>query len=101
MRAFAVSWPVVALGIALLVSGCAGNDPWPYAGYEPRPYPERPYALRPVEPPRGAAVRVATRPAPESSASNLSPEEKERLFQEFQDSEAQKRQAITTEEAIP
>ena len=102
MRACAaVPWPVVALGLAFVLSACVRNERWPYAGYERHPYPARPYAPRPIEPAPDTAARVVTRPAPESSASTLSPEEKERLFQQFQDMESRRRQTVTTEEATP
>ncbi len=98
MRICGVPWPIVALGVTVLLSGCAGDQAWPYAA---RPFALQPAAPQPDMPQPRSAARVPARPAPAPSAPALSQDDKERLFQQFQDSESRKAQADTTEAAAP
>lgn len=76
------------LGLALLPGGCVG-------------VPQTFHAAKPAVPERPAPPRVSPRPAAASAAPTLSGREKRRLFQDFQQSQSAKDQAVTTQEPVP
>lgn len=76
--------PIAALGV-VLISGCVG---------EPQTF----YAAEPVVLESHTAARASVRPIPAAVAPILTVDEKQRLFQGFQQSQGLKSQAVTNQE---
>lgn len=91
MHSRSFPWPVIAVGAAVLLSGCVG---------EPKTFPtaEPTLTLKPIVLAPRAITRTSARPV----APALSRAEKERLFQDFQRSQALKAPtAAVGEEGLP
>lgn len=77
-------WSIAAFGV-VLISGCVG---------EPQTF----YAAEPVVLESHAIVRALVRPTPAAVAPTLTADEKQRLFQNFQQLQGLKSQAATNQE---
>lgn len=88
MRICTAPWSIAALGAAVLLSGCVGK-------------PQTFYVARPIVLERPTAVRMSPKPVPASLPPALSASEKQRLFQDFQQSQGLTSRTVTTQEPVP